>query len=68
MPFTKYFLITAISSIFTNIFGYYVFKNINLQSENGIMIWIGSIVLAGIIFTFFIKSYLKSKKTKKAVA
>lgn len=64
MSFTKYFLITAVSSIFTNIFAYYIFKNINLQSENGIMIWLGSIVLAGVIFTFFIKSYLKSKSIK----
>ena len=62
ISFKDYFIITAIASIFTNIASYLVFRNINFQSETGIMIWIGSIVLAGIIFGFFIKSYLKKKK------
>ena len=62
ISFKDYFIITAIASIFTNIAAYLVFKNINFQSETGIMIWIGSIVGAGIIFGFFIKSYLKKKR------
>src|SRR3989338_10359117 len=62
ISFKDYFIITAIASIFTNVATYLVFKNINFQSETGIMIWIGSIVGAGIIFGFFIKSYLKKKR------
>lgn len=62
ISFKSYFIITATASIFNNVAAYLVFKNINFQSETGIMIWIGSIVGAGIIFGFFIKSYLKKKK------
>lgn len=62
ISFKDYFIITAIAGIFTNIAAYLVFKNINFQSEAGIMIWIGSIVGAGIIFGFFIKTYLKKKR------
>lgn len=62
ISFREYFIITAFGSIFTNIGFYFIFKNIDFQSETGIMIWIGSIVGAGIIFGFFIKAYLKKKK------
>lgn len=62
ISFKSYFIITAVASVFTNIAAYLVFKNINLQSETGIMIWVGSIVGSGIIFGFFIKSYLEKKK------
>lgn len=63
ISFKSYIIITAIASIFTNIAAYLVFKNINFQSETGIMIWIGSIVGAGIVFGFFLKTYLKKKKS-----
>lgn len=61
ISFREYFIITAIASIFTNVAAYLVFRNMNFQSETGIMIWIGSIIGAGIVFGFFIKSYLKKK-------
>lgn len=62
VSFKDYFFITAVASIFTNIAAYFVFKNIDFQSEAGIMIWIGSIAGAGIIFGFLIKAYLKKKR------
>ncbi|OGG02905.1 hypothetical protein A2W14_00105 [Candidatus Gottesmanbacteria bacterium RBG_16_37_8] len=62
ISFKNYFVITAIASILTNIAAYLVFRNINFQSETGIMVWIGSIVGTGLIFGFFIKSYLKKKR------
>jgi len=62
ISFKNYFVITAIASIFTNIAAYLVFRNINFQSETGIIVWIGSIIGAGLIFGFFIKSYLKKKR------
>ncbi|MDZ7586625.1 MAG: VTT domain-containing protein, partial [Patescibacteria group bacterium] len=60
--FKEYFIITAIASIFTNVAAYLVFRNINFQSETGILVWIGSIVGAGIVFGFFIKSYLNRRR------
>jgi len=62
ISFKDYFLITAVASIFTNIAAYLVFRNIDFKSEIGIMIWIVSIIGAGVIFGFLIKSYLKKKK------
>jgi uncharacterized membrane protein YdjX (TVP38/TMEM64 family) len=66
IPFKDYILITAIAHSISSIAGYLVFKNIDFQSEVGIAIWIGSIVIAGIVFSFFIKSYLKTKKNNSA--
>lgn len=62
ISFKDYFIVTAIASVFTNLLAYFVFRNIDFQSETGIMIWVGSIVVAGIIFGFFIKSYLRKKR------
>lgn len=64
ISFKKYFLITSIASIFTNITAYFVFRNINFQSETGILIWVGFIVGTGVIFGFFIKSYLRKKNER----
>ena len=61
ISFKDYFIITAGASFITNLAGYLVFRNINFQSETGIMIWIGFIVGAGVVFGFFIKSYLRKK-------
>lgn len=63
ISFKDYFIITAIASVFTNLLAYFVFRNIDFQSETGILTWIGSIIVAGIIFGFFIKSYLKKKRS-----
>jgi uncharacterized membrane protein YdjX (TVP38/TMEM64 family) len=62
ISFKHYFIITAIASVITNIAAYLVFQNINFESETGIMIWIGSLISAGIFFGYFIKSYLRKKR------
>jgi uncharacterized membrane protein YdjX (TVP38/TMEM64 family) len=65
ISFKDYFVVTTIASVFTNLLAYFVFRNVDFQSESGIMIWIGSIAIAGIIFGLFIKSYLKKRETTK---
>jgi uncharacterized membrane protein YdjX (TVP38/TMEM64 family) len=62
ISFKKYFFITVFYSAFPIlIFGYF-FKNFDLQSIFGLTFWIGSIFITGIIFTFFLKRFLKLQK------
>lgn len=62
IKFKDYFIITAVASLIVNIIVQFVFKDIDFQSEFGIMIWIGSIVVAGITFGLLINHYLKRKR------
>ena len=62
ISFKEYIIITMIVNLFTNMTAYFVFRNIDFQSETGVIIWISSLVLAGIIFGLLIKSYIKKKK------
>jgi uncharacterized membrane protein YdjX (TVP38/TMEM64 family) len=66
ISFKDYFMITAIAHSVSSVAGYLIFRNIDFQSEQGITIWIVSIVVAGVLFSYFIKSYLKTKKNKKS--
>ena len=61
ISFKDYFLITFVTSTFINIGSYLVFKNINLQTENGIFIWVGTMAGTGIIFGLLVKFYLSNK-------
>lgn len=58
LNYKSFIKITAIFSLLPNLVIQYVFQDLNFQSEQGIMIWIGSIILAGILFGFLIKRYL----------
>lgn len=63
--FKKYFLITAIfSAIPATIFGV-IFRNANLQSSLTLFIWVGTIIVAGTIFAFFIKRFIVKNKNAK---
>lgn len=58
LNYKNFILITGIFSLLPNLVIQYVFKDLNFQSEEGILVWIGSIVVAGILFGFLIKRYL----------
>jgi len=64
ISFKSYMSITAIATLLMNIIAYFVFKNMDFQSEKGIMIWIGTIVGVGVVFGYFIRKYIKLKKHK----
>ena len=59
ITYKPYILITAIFHLIPNVLSQYVFRDINFQSEVGILIWVGSVGLAGIVFGFLIRHYLK---------
>jgi uncharacterized membrane protein YdjX (TVP38/TMEM64 family) len=64
IKFKDYFIITAVASLIVNLIVQLAFRSIDFQSEFGIMIWIGSIVVAGITFGLLINHYLKRKRKK----
>lgn len=64
MPFKKYMIITLITSAITHTISYFVFKNIDFQSEWGIIIWLVFVFGVGLIFGIFLKLYLNKRKQK----
>lgn len=54
--------ITAVCQLVITILVQIVFQDINLQSKTGLIIWIGSMVLAGTIFGFTLRSYMRRRK------
>lgn len=65
MPFKKYMLITLVTSALTHTISYFVFKNMDFQSEKGIIIWLVFVFGVGLIFGVLVKSYLNNRKQKK---
>ena len=64
ISFKKYFWITAVfSAVPAFIFGY-LFRNQDLQSPQALMLWLGAIIITGLIFAFFIKKFIFSQNSK----
>lgn len=61
LRFKDYFMITAVFGLIPILLFGLVFKDINFQSEQGIMVWMGSIGLAGIVFGILMRHYLKKQ-------
>lgn len=61
LRYRDYILITAVFGLIPNILTQFVFRNINFESEVGIMVWMGSVGLAGIIFSILMRYYLKKQ-------
>lgn len=61
IKFRDYFLITALVSIIPNLIFRFFFRNIDMESEQGIMIWVGTIAIAAVIFGIFIKLYISKR-------
>jgi len=65
LKYKDYILVTALFGLIPNLAIQYIFQNIDFQSERGIMIWIGSIVLAASAFGVLIKIYMNKIKKKQ---
>ncbi len=62
VSFKDYFAITALVSIVPNAIAYVLLRDLDFYSETGILIWIGLLLVAGVIFGFFVKQYLRVSK------
>ena len=59
IKYKDYIVITAVFGLIPNILTQFIFRDINFQSDLGIIIWMGSIGLAGIVFGILMRHYLK---------
>jgi uncharacterized membrane protein YdjX (TVP38/TMEM64 family) len=59
LKYKDYIVITAVFGLIPNILTQFIFRDINFQSDLGIMIWMGSVGLAGIVFSILMRDYLK---------
>jgi len=62
IEFKKYFTITLIFTLIPNIIFTYLFKNTDFTSGSNLIIWIATLIVTGLIFSFFIKTYIKKRK------
>jgi len=60
--FKKYFFITLIFTIVPNSVFAYIFKGTDFSSKQGLLLWLGTIVIVGVIFSIFIKRLIKKRK------
>jgi len=65
IKFKDYIIITALASSVPSIAMAVVFKDIDFRSELGMTIWLGSLILVGIIFVFLIRRSIIKKKSLK---
>jgi len=66
VAFWDYFMITAGASLAVNLVAQYVFRAVDFQSEMGVMIWVGSVFVAGLMFGLIISRYLGRKSAMRA--
>lgn len=59
LKYKDYIVITTVFGLIPNILTQFIFKDINFQSDTGILIWMGSVGLAGVVFGILMRHYLK---------
>jgi len=60
----KYFIITLIFTLIPSIAFGYLFRDIDVTSKYNVFLWFGAILSTGIIFSVFIKIFLRKKNNK----
>lgn len=66
LPFFSYFKITAIATFIMYLLVFFIFKDLDFQSEKGVVILTASIIVSGLVFGFILKKYLKNKSLRPA--
>lgn len=65
IDFKKYYFITNFIGLFTGTFIYFIYRNVDLKTEEGTALWMGSLLAVAFIFTFAIRHYLDKKVSGK---
>lgn len=63
--FKNYLFITMIYTLVPNLTFTFIFRDTDFSSPTNLIIWIGTLVITGLIFTIFIKRYLNKKNNKE---
>ncbi|MCB9790550.1 TVP38/TMEM64 family protein [Candidatus Nomurabacteria bacterium] len=61
--FQDYMKATVIGHLIANLSFYFIFRKLDLRSEQGITIWIGSLTVMAVIFSIVLARYIKLKKS-----
>lgn len=62
IDFKKYLLITLIFSSVPNLVFTFLFRDADFSSGNNLILWLGTLLISGLIFSLFVKKYLKNHK------
>ena len=63
ISFRKYFAITAVFVLIPNTIFTFIFKDLDRSSGSGLLVWLGTLVFAGLLFSYFLRKHLaKSPK------
>ncbi|MDP2926858.1 MAG: VTT domain-containing protein [bacterium] len=62
IDFRKYFLITLVFSSVSNLVFAFLFRDVDFSSGNSLILWLGILLVSGLIFSLFIKKYLSKRK------
>jgi len=63
--FKNYLLITMACTVIPNLTLTFIFRNADFSSPINLIIWIGTLVITGLIFAVFIKRYLNKTSDKE---
>lgn len=60
IDFKKYFAITAVFTLIPNTILTVIFKDLDFSSGGGLLFWLGTLVFAGLLFSFFLRRHFTS--------
>ncbi|MFH1602082.1 MAG: VTT domain-containing protein [Candidatus Shapirobacteria bacterium] len=60
--FKRYLMITLLFTLIPNLFFTYLFRNMDFSSNLNLVIWLATLIITGLIFSFFIKKAINKKK------
>lgn len=61
IAFRKYFVLTLLFSLIPNLTFTFLFRNIDFSLGDNLIIWLGTLIITGVLFSIFIKKYLKKR-------
>jgi len=62
ISFRRYIGITAVFTLIPNLTFTFLFRDTDFSSGNNLVLWLGTLIVTGLIFSVFIKMYLKKRK------
>lgn len=61
VAYWRYMVITAVCGLVPNLAFQFAFQNVDVRSPAGTAMWVGSIVVAGLIFGGLVRSYIRKR-------
>jgi len=62
ISFSKYIIVTALFSSIPNLIFIFFFQNIDFESQTGFILWLGSLIITGVLFSIFFRRFVTQLK------